>query len=129
MKNSRFTYLTLIVIFTRCDYTTIGEICNRRNEDIELVISPFHNAQYSILNNDRLVLTKWDTVDLKGYFRLASNTCAPVAEGINSFLPEELIFNYIEVRTTNDTIVIGNQKDIHRQFKETKRHFYQWTIE
>lgn len=94
-----------------------------------MVISPFHNSDYSILNNDRLQLIKWDTINLKGYFRLESKTCAPVAEGINSFAPEELIFNYIEIRTNTDTTIIDNQKDIHKQFKETKNHFYQWIID
>lgn len=122
-------YLAILLLLASCDYTTTGEICNHKGADIEVVISPFDNSDYSILKNDQLTLTRWDTLEQKGYFQLKSDVCAPVAMGINSFAPQELMFNYIEIRSLTDTLIINNQKEIHQRFKETKRYHYKWIIE
>ena len=122
-------YAITLLLFSSCDFTTVGEIHNRSGEDIEIVIFPFSNSDYSILKSDKLNLTKWDTVNLKGYFLLLNNTHVPVASGINSFAPEELVFNYIEIRKSADTSIFETQQAIHNQFKETKNHTYQWIIE
>lgn len=127
-KRMKILIPILFLPLISCDFTTTGEICNQKNELIELVVSPFNNPQKSILKNDRLEYLKWDTVNQTGYFRLQANSCAPVAEGINSFAPEEITFNHIEIRSSTDTLIVDDQNEIHKRFEKINKNLYQWKI-
>ena len=121
----RILILILGLSVISCDYVATGEICNRRDEKIKLLIFPDRGGAFS---SDDLTLVAWDTLESKGHYELESKKCFLVASSINSWRQDDIPITYIEIRTSADTIIVDNQRDIFLNFKESKRFHYKWDI-
>ena len=136
----RFYVLFFIVLFTSCDPYHEAYLCNESQKDIEILIKideqhviDIHNKNYSARflkefskEAGNLEEVEIDTVSLIGHYKIKTDKCALMDEGIT--ISPEYIFNYLAVITISDTLILSNRKEIENAFKRIKGSRYELTV-
>ena len=121
------TILLIVAFIQGCDPYSRGYICNDTNGNIELTLKFTYDSTHQMTKGEyrswfqdqidsNTVQLSLDTVNMTGVYMIESQKCALVGHGMSGYPP--LWFNYLQLRTQNDTLTYSNI-DVPKTF--TKR--------
>jgi hypothetical protein len=128
--NMQYTLLTLLFFGTlclSCDYEASGEICNRTEDSVELLLHPVVAIHEYPVNEGKIMVKTTQPTDT-GHFISFPKQCVHVASQYNAFTEAAFEFSYLEIRTKTDTTIFDSKEKIRKAFRELNQEEFRYDV-
>ncbi len=134
MNKIIWVFGTLLLIYgCPVDKPYSAKLCNNSIDSIEVITSTSEILEYHVNKTQNIDMPMrflyLDTTNNEWHYELFNNSCIRLFGGIGGIGKRNIPFEYLEIRTKNDTIIHSTREEIWEQFKSEDDYNYVYNID
>ncbi len=128
-------YLGALLLFYGCPVDKVynAKLCNNTVDSIEIITSPDEILEYHLNQTQNIDMPMkflyFDTIKSEWHYALLNNSCMIIFGGTGGIGKRNIPFEYLEIRTKNDTIIHSSREEIWEQFNSEDDYNYVYNID